>query len=93
MFGRYNVKILSTTDTSFMSTNGDKEIFVKKHLGMVDTTIYRKIYMETFTLGMSSHTNNRGIARSIEQAIKETNEIMKSKVSAIHGNCILGYKI
>lgn len=33
------------------------------------------------------------IAESVEAAIDDVNEIMRSKVAAINGNCIQGYKV
>ena len=57
---------------------------------MVDTTIYRRFFIdqEKYSLDVSSNKNNTEIALGIEIAIKEVNEIMKSKVIAIKGNCI-----
>ena len=45
------------------------------------------------SLDVSSHKNNRELSQKIADVVKELNEIMRSKVSAIDGNCILGYKI
>ena len=66
-----------------------------KHLGIVDVTIYRRIYMdpEHCSLSVSSPDNNRHITGQIENAVTEINEIMRSKVSAICGNCILSYRL
>ena len=58
------------------------------YLGIVDVSIYRKIYCDS----LESEHNNK-IANKIEEALDDINEIMRSKVAAIHGNCILGYKI
>lgn len=38
-------------------------------------------------------TNNKWLSLAIEQVSEELNEIMRSKVAAIGGNCIQGYKI
>lgn len=45
------------------------------------------------SLDDSSLMNNKHIAESIENAIGDINEIMRSKVASINGNCIQGYKI
>ena len=61
---------------------------------MVDVNIYRRIYLDDkFSLGLSSYSNNRHIAMIIQNAIKDINEIMRSKVVALNGNCILGYRL
>ena len=62
---------------------------------MVDVTIYRRIFIDQdkFSLDVSSYQNNKKITLEIERAILEVNEIMKSKVAAINGNCLLGYNI
>ena len=37
--------------------------------------------------------NNKWLSISIEQVAEELNEIMRSKVTAMNGNCIMGYRI
>ena len=59
-------------------------------MGIVDVTIYRRIDIDSLNINPQ---NNKHIASSIETAITEVNEIMRSKVAAINGNCIQGYKI
>jgi len=62
---------------------------------MIDTTIYRRIYIDQqqASLNQTSNINNKKITNLIENAIRDLNEIMRSKVSALNGNCILGYNI
>lgn len=59
-------------------------------MGIVDLTIYRRIFLDSLDI---NRQNNKHVALSIEKAINEVNEIMRSKVAAINGNCIQGYKI
>jgi len=54
---------------------------VIRYLGIVDVTIYRRFEIDTLESNI------------IEKAIEDVNEIMRSKVAAIKGNCIQGYKI
>ena len=63
---------------------------VMRYLGIVDVTIHRRFEIDTLE---SSPSNNKKISNIIEKAIEEVNEIMRSKVAAIKGNCIQGYKI
>ena len=90
-----HVKILSLTDTNLKASTPGFELQVQKHLGIVDVTIYRRIYMDSdlCSLSVSSPDNNRHITSQIEKAVTEINEIMRSKVSAIRGNCILSYRL
>ena len=59
---------------------------------MVNCTIYRRIYPDK-DLNVSSDSNNKSIANNIEHALDEVVEIMRSKVAAMNGNCILGFNI
>ena len=90
-FGK--VKILSTSETSFEGSSAQSNLKVIRTLGMVDTTIYRRIYLEKdhASLESSSYGNNKNITQCIENSIRDLNEIMRSKVAAINGNCIPGY--
>lgn len=86
--GRFDsVKILSTSETCFSGTSPNVDLKVQRYLGMVDTTIYRKIFFD------QSEDKHAHIARNIENAIVQINEIMRAKVAAMHGNCILGYRM
>ena len=40
-----------------------------------------------------SFTNNKWLSLALEGVAEELNEIMRSKVAAMNGNCIQGYKI
>lgn len=40
-----------------------------------------------------SKPNNKYLSKSLEDVAEELNEIMRSKVAAMRGNCIQGYKI
>ena len=40
-----------------------------------------------------SFTNNKWLSLALEGVAEELNEIMRSKVAAMKGNCIQGYKI
>ena len=59
---------------------------------MVNCTIYRRVYPDK-DLNVSSDLTNKSIANNIENAIEEVLELMRSKVAAINGNCILGFNI
>ena len=83
------VKILSTSNSKFKGNT--KFLQVTKNLGMVDVTVYRRVYFQkdqNVSLYESDYANNKQIALAIEGAILEVNEIIKSKVAAINGNCI-----
>jgi hypothetical protein len=57
------VKILSTSETHFSGSSKKVELKVSNYLGMVDTTIYRRIYVDW------KEDSNAKISKSIETAI------------------------
>ena len=90
-FGKFDhVKVLSTCETYLRGTSPNCGLQVIKELGMVNCTIYRRVYLDQ-DLSVSSDPNNKSIALNIEKALQEVVELMRSKVAAINGNCILGF--
>ena len=86
----HEVRLVSTTRVP------SKALEVATHLGMVDSTIYRRIYIDKESkcnLDLSSYQNNKSLGLLIEKAVRELNEIIRSKVKAIGGNCVLGYRV
>lgn len=57
---------------------------IKKYLGLIDVHIVRHIY---------KLKQDDQVQKIIEQVLEEVNEIVKSRVEALGGNCLLGYKI
>ena len=68
--GKFNhIKILSTCDSIFKGKS--RPLVVVKNLGMVDVTIYRRVFMQKgqVSLDLSSIANNKLISKAVENAI------------------------
>lgn len=57
---------------------------IKKYLGLIDVHIVRHVY---------KLRQDDSIPKIIERILEDVNEIVKSRVEALGGNCLLGYKI
>jgi len=58
-------------------------MFAIEYLGLVDVHLIRRIYFDT----------PNQMRDQVEELVEDLNEIAKSRVEAIGGNCLVGYKV
>lgn len=88
------IKYLGMVDVIIYRKIPNEKIYHKRKGGKVGTMgITSTTGTHHTVMSDHYHMNSMQIAESIETAIDDVNEIMRSKVAAINGNCIQGYKI
>ena len=89
------VKILSTSEHMYSAAKSpNHRLKVVRNLGFVDATVYRKLQIDQnkYSLDLNDKLNNNHAIMRVEQAIGELNQLISSKVVALSGNCIQGYR-
>ena len=66
-----------------------------KYIGRDKSMLSRSEIAKNHQLSLEdfSFSNNKWLSLVLEGVAEELNEIMRSKVAAMNGNCIQGYKI
>ena len=65
-----------------------------EYYGLVDVHLIRRIYLhESDLLDKSSSDGSGEIQAHVDELIADLNTIVKTRVQALGGNCIIGYKV
>lgn len=68
---------------------------IRENFGLVDVQLIRRIYFtdEEFKIGKKNDLHESDIELAIEGIISDLNEIMRTRVRSLGGNCLIGYKV
>ena len=68
---------------------------IRENYGLVDVHLIRRVYLpeEEFAISRSPKKTRHGIELVIEDIVADLNEIVRTRVRSLGGNCLIGYKV
>lgn len=68
---------------------------IRENFGLVDVQLIRRIYLtdEEFKTGRKNDMHDWDIELATEGMITDLNEIVRTRVRSLGGNCLIGYKV
>jgi hypothetical protein len=68
---------------------------IRENFGLVDVQLIRRIYLtdEEFKTGKKNDLHDWDIELATEGMITDLNEIVRTRVRSLGGNCLIGYKV
>ena len=66
--------------------------YIRENYGLVDVHLIRRVYLPEEEFAISKKTQH-GIELVIEDIVADLNEIVRTRVRSLGGNCLIGYKV